>query len=84
MSDYAANFSQTKKIVNLPGSGFFFFNGGKKKKIRNSGKIRRWPIPVVPFTLDLFDFDVQVVSYGCRPSCNKQHPVSRLGSPSLW
>ena len=31
MSDYAANFSQTKKIVNLPGSGFFF-HGGKKKK----------------------------------------------------
>ena len=25
VSDYAANFSQTKKIVNLPGSGFFFF-----------------------------------------------------------
>ena len=32
VSDYAANFSQTKKIVNLPGSGFFFFHGGKKKK----------------------------------------------------
>ena len=45
VSDYAANFSQTKKIVNLPGSGFFFFTEVKKKKIRNSGKIRRWPIP---------------------------------------
>ena len=32
VSDYAANFSQTKKIVNLPGSGFFFFTEVKKKK----------------------------------------------------
>ena len=45
VSDYTANFSQTKKIVNLPGSGVFF-STEVKKKIRNSGKIRRWPIPV--------------------------------------
>ena len=31
VSDYTANFSQTKKIVNLPGSGFFFHEGKKKK-----------------------------------------------------
>ena len=30
VSDYSANFSQTKKIVNLPGSGFFFHEGKKK------------------------------------------------------
>ena len=42
--DYTANFSQTKKIVNLPGSGVFF-STQVKKKIRNSEKIRRWPIP---------------------------------------
>ena len=32
VSDYAANFSQTKKIVNLPGSGCFFSTEVKKKK----------------------------------------------------
>ena len=48
VSGYTANFSQTKKIVNLPGSGVFF-STEVKKKIRNSGKIRRWPIPVLCF-----------------------------------
>ena len=31
VSDYTANFSQTKKIDNLPGSGFFFSTEVKKK-----------------------------------------------------
>ena len=31
VSDYTANFSQTKKIVNLPGSGVFFSTEVKKK-----------------------------------------------------
>ena len=50
VSDYTANLSQTKKIVNLPGSGFFF-HGGKKKKNpefrKNLEVAHPWLLPIV-------------------------------------